>query len=380
MAETTTQTRPIKQFKKGYRILGREMPKLYNNTDSKPFEGDRVANFNAAQTDAYDMIGGLAKANTDYSDKMLDTLGGIAGGDGLAKGTDQSLKWIDKVGTGQNEINTGKDYASLGKDYNQVANSMARLGSNVSNPDSLRNLDDMASGKYLNGNNRYLNDIVRQSNQNVQNQVNARMAGSGSYGGSNYAKNITRELTDAEQRLRYQNYNDEASRMLSANQIRDAAEQQKFNQQIGAANAEMGALSGKSGAIGGETGVQGQNIANILTAANQQAGIQQQGQANKLAALGLSPELQQNSFLGSQALLGMGNQMQGQTQKEIDAQKQYYEENRDQDWTQANKLAQLLGLSSQGAGSNSTSTQNASLLESILGGLGVGASLFGSVF
>lgn len=378
MAETVTQNKPFKQFKKGYRILGREAPKLYKQTDSAPWRGDRIANFNDAQRDAFDMLGGLADANTEYSKNMLDVAGEIAGGDGLAKGTGQSLRWIDNVGSGQKQIETGRDYNMLGREYGQVANQMARLGSNVSDPDSIRYLKDMASGKYLDGNNRYLDDIVRQSNENVQNIVNARMAGSGTYGGSNYAKNITRELTDAEQRLRYQNYNDEAGRMLQANQIRDAAEQQKFNQRLGAAQAELGALAGKSGAIAGKTGVQGQNIANTLTAANQQAGILQQGQANRLAALGLSPNLQQTSLLGGQTLLGIGDRMQQQDQREADAQKQFYEEDRDQGWAQLGKLGQALGMGGQYG--TQTQTQNSSWLETILGGLGLGAGLLGSIF
>jgi hypothetical protein len=413
MAETVTQTRPLKEFKKIYRQIGRTAPQLYKKTDSKPFAGDRVADFNKTQSNAFGMLGGVAQANTEYSDNMLDQAGGIAGGTGMAAGMNKPLGTLERISTGQNQIGTAGDYGQLGRDYQGVAGSMNRLGNNVGKFSAVgdykdlagvaddefyseRNLDDMARGRYVDGGNPYLKEIIRQSNENVQNSVNARMAGSGAYGGSRYASNMTRELVDAEERLRYQNYEAERGRQMQANQMMDAAMGQRFGQQatatqglagartqdlsnrINTANAEMGALAGKSGAIAGKTNVQGTNIANQAGAASQYANMLQQGQANRLAAMGLSPQLQQASFLGGQAMLGIGDRMQAQEDKEIQAEKAYYEEDRDQDWTQLAKLGAAGGMASQYG--NSTQTQNASFLEQLLGiGAGVGG-LAGSLF
>lgn len=399
MAETITQSKPFKQFKKGYRMLGREAPKLYNQTNSKPYAGDRVADFNSTQGDAFATLGGVANANTEFSNNMLDNLGGIAGGSGMAQGMGQPLNWIEKVGTGQDAITTGKDYS-------QVSNQMARLGQNSDKYSGVgdyknlmgdandkfyseRNLDEMARGRFVDGGNPFMNDIIRQTNESVRNKLNAQMAGSGAYGGSRYVDNMSRQLADSENNIRYQNYEAERGRQMQANQMLDAAQaagfgqkatatqgiagsrQADFNNKIGSAQAQMGALAG-------QTGTQAQNIQNQLTAANQKAGILQQGQANRLAAMGLSPNLQEASFLGGQALLGVGDRLQGQQQKEIDADKAYYEENRDQDWAQLAKLGQALGMGSQYGTQNQTT--QASTWESILGGLLGAGSLVGSIF
>lgn len=401
MAETLTQTRPLKQFKPIYRTIGREAKKLYKSTDSKPYAGDRVADLNSAQTDAFGMIGGLADANTKFSDNVLDQVGGIAGGDGLAAGMNKPLNVMGGIAGGQNQIDTAGDYG-------QIAGQMARLGGNTekfSGVDdyknlmgdagdkfySERNLDKYAEGKYLDGRNPYLEDMIRLAQENVTNQTNARLAGSGSYGGSRYANQLGRALSDSELALRNQNFEAENARMFQANQMMDAAMGQGFNQKATATaglagsrtqdlNNRLATTNAQMGALAGKTGVQGQNIQNQLGAAGQMAGTLQQGQANRLAALGQTPQLQQASFLGGQALLGMGNQMQGQAQKETDADMNYYNEDRDQLWAQLAKLGQAGGMGSQYG--NTTQTQQANFLETLLGGAagigGLAGGLFGA--
>jgi hypothetical protein len=215
------------------------------------------------------------------------------------------------------------------------------------------------------------------------------MAGSGSYGGSRYYDNTSRALSDSENAIRYQNYSDEMARMIQANQILDAAQAQGFNQKSTATaglagsrtqdlNNRLATTNAQMGALAGKTGVQGQNIQNQLGAAGQMAGTLQQGQANRLAAIGMAPAQQQASFLGGQALLGMGNQMQGQAQKETDADMNYYNEDRDQLWAQLSKLGAAGGMGSQYG--NTTQTQNASFLESLIGGLAGAGGLIGGIF
>lgn len=398
MAETITQTRPLKQFKKIYRQIGREAPKLWKKTDSDPYKGDRIADFNTAQKDAFGMLGGLADANTQFSDNVLDTAGEIAGGTGLAAGMNKPLNVMGNIASGQNAITTGSDYGKL-------SNQLARLGGNAdkfSGVGDYKNLmgeandkfysekylDDMARGRLIDDN-PHLQNIIDQTQRNVQNQVNARMAGSGAYGGSNYARNITRELTEAEQRLRAENYEREQARRMQAVGMLDAAQAAGFGQQATATaglagsrtqdfNNRLQAANTQMGAIAGKTGTQAQNIQNQLAAAGQQAGTLQQGQANRLAALGLTPQLQQASFLGAQALLGAGDRMQQQGQREIDADMQYFNELRDAPWTHLAKLGAAGGMANQYG--NQTQTQNASLWESILGGLAGAGGLAGSLF
>lgn len=74
---------------------------------------------------------------------------------------------------------------------------------------------DVLGGKYLSGNPQ-LEAIIGQTNNDVTDRVNAIFSRAGQVGSSRYGGELGKQLSAAENNLRYQNYGDEMSRMASA--------------------------------------------------------------------------------------------------------------------------------------------------------------------
>jgi hypothetical protein len=75
---------------------------------------------------------------------------------------------------------------------------------------------DVLGGRYLNEGNPYLDDIAGQTRGNVSDQVNSTFSRAGRTAGAQHGQLLTRELADAENRLRYQAYGDERNAMGQA--------------------------------------------------------------------------------------------------------------------------------------------------------------------
>lgn len=75
--------------------------------------------------------------------------------------------------------------------------------------------NDILSGKYLTGN-PYLQGMIDQTNRSVGDQVNSQFGLSGRYGSGAYTDLLTRNLLDAQNNLRYTDYNNQMSRMDQA--------------------------------------------------------------------------------------------------------------------------------------------------------------------
>lgn len=67
---------------------------------------------------------------------------------------------------------------------------------------------DVLNGDYLNGN-PYLNGMIDQTANDVTNRVNANFGSRGSFGGSFHTQALARELANAENQMRFGNYNQE---------------------------------------------------------------------------------------------------------------------------------------------------------------------------
>lgn len=75
---------------------------------------------------------------------------------------------------------------------------------------------DVLGGKYLNAGNPYLQGMIDQTNQNVRNQVNAEFSRAGQTGSSRQLGELEMQLANAENGLRYNDYNTELGRMDTA--------------------------------------------------------------------------------------------------------------------------------------------------------------------
>lgn len=74
---------------------------------------------------------------------------------------------------------------------------------------------DVLGGKYLTGN-PHLDSIIEQTNRGVSGNVNATFSSAGRTGGGAHQGILARELGDAENRLRYSDYDAERTRMGQA--------------------------------------------------------------------------------------------------------------------------------------------------------------------
>jgi hypothetical protein len=104
------------------------------------------------------------------------------------------------------------------------------------------NLGGIASGQYLD-NNPYLDQIIKSTNENATNGVNAQFSKAGRYGSGAYAGALGKELAANETNARYQNF----VNMLNA--------QLQANQQIG-------------GLASGVAGIGQQGIGNVMAGGN----------------------------------------------------------------------------------------------------------------
>lgn len=69
-------------------------------------------------------------------------------------------------------------------------------------------VNDTLAGKYLNGN-PYLEGVLGKTRENITNNVQSQFAGAGRYGSDYNVGELSRQLADAENQMRYQNYGQE---------------------------------------------------------------------------------------------------------------------------------------------------------------------------
>ena len=75
---------------------------------------------------------------------------------------------------------------------------------------------DVLSGKYLGQGNPYLQGMVNQTDQSVGNKVNSTFGAAGRTGGGANQQILTKELANAENTLRYNDYANERAAMTQA--------------------------------------------------------------------------------------------------------------------------------------------------------------------
>lgn len=192
---------------------------------------------------------------------------------------------------------------------------------------SATNLAGMASGADA-GKNPYLLQMLADNNARIGNQVNSAVSGMGRYGSAGHTDVLARTLASTDNPVLSAAYENDRNRMLSA------------SGQIDQSNNAARGLQ--------------------LNAAAGQTGIQNFGQQNAAQWANMLPQLQQAANAPGQQLLGIGGLQDAFNQKNIDAQRQLFEQQQAMPWNQLNRYAgSVSGLGGLiGQAGSMTGTQN----------------------
>lgn len=139
------------------------------------------------------------------------------------KSTTKTRPWnAQAINSAQNTLqNTvAGNQGQLDANAGLVNSTLPGLASRVNNPHSLTTAaqgyaSNVLGGQYLNGN-PHLDAIASQTRGNVSDQVNSVFSRAGRTAGDQHGQILTRELADAENRLRFGDYDSERNRMGQA--------------------------------------------------------------------------------------------------------------------------------------------------------------------
>jgi hypothetical protein len=170
---------------------------------------------------------------------------------------------------------------------------------------SATNLGGMASGADA-GQNPYLMQMMQDNDARIGNRVASQMSGAGRYGSFAHGDALARSITAANAPIMSQAYENDRNRMLSASGQIDASNN-------AAQATQMGAAQGLTG-------------------------IQNFGQQNAANWASMIPQLQQAAFAPGNQLMAVGDYQNQFAQRNIDAQRQLFEQQQAMPWTQLNRF------------------------------------------
>lgn len=216
--------------------------------------------------------------------------------------------------------------------YSAPMSTYANVTSNAQQPtSSATNLSGMASGADA-GQNPYLMSMLQDNANVIGNRVASQMSGAGRYGSAGMGNAVARGITAANAPILSGAYENDRNRMLSANGQIDASN-------IAAGNQQMGAAAGQTG---------------ILNA----------GQQNAAQWASMIPQLTQASYAPGNQMMALGDYQNAYQQKNIDAQRQLFEQQQAMPWTQLNRysgavsgLGGIIGQAGSMTGTNNTQKQ-----------------------
>lgn len=204
---------------------------------------------------------------------------------------------------GQNLIQNN----GLTSGYNAPLSTYANVTQQAGQPtSSATNLADMASGADA-GKNPYLLQMLADNNARIGNQVNSSISGMGRYGSAGHTDVLARTLAQTDNPVLSAAYENDRNRMLSA------------SGQIDQSNNAARGLQ--------------------LNAAAGQAGIQNFGQQNAAQWANMLPQLQQAAYMPGQQLMALGDYQNNYNQRNIDAQRQLFEQQQAMPWNQLNRFS-----------------------------------------
>ena len=380
------------------------------------YQGDRTAGLGDTTQSGLDYLTnnasaglGTAQAGDNYLMRLLGMGGQTAGTQGAA----DAYSGIGSVDTAPTAGILGQMTAPGGLTQT-VANRLGQgdtvtteadlrgvLAANQGPTQAQSSLQGVADGKYLNGPNPYLDDMVSRATANAASQVGQRMAASGRYGSGSWANATADATSAAENALRYQNYSDERTRQAQAASAIDSASNaragiqqgilnligsgQAQNASLAAQGAQLG-MAGNTAALGaaGQLASQQATNANLdATRAQGLAGIASADRAAAMSGLSAVPTLQSALQAPGRILTQAGGIEDAARQDQITADMARFSEEQSAPWRGLNLYGGIinpiasLGGTTAGTSTAQTYTPAPSLMQQILGGASAGIGLLG---
>lgn len=190
----------------------------------------------------------------------------------------------------------------LTKGYDQPMGIYGNVAQSAGQPTaSATNLGGMASGADA-GQNPYLLQMLQDNTNRIGNRIDSSMSGAGRFGSFGHGDALARSITAANAPILSSAYENDRNRMLSASGQIDASNN-------AAQGMQMGAASGLTG-------------------------IQNFGQQNAAQWGSMIPQLQQAALAPGQQMMAAGGYLDQFNQRQIDAQRQLFEQQQAMPWTQ----------------------------------------------
>lgn len=173
---------------------------------------------------------------------------------------------------------------------------------------------DTLAGKYLDGN-PYIDNVAQQATDAATRAANQRFGAAGLGAGlsSAYTDVLSKNVANASNSVRYQNYADERNRQLQAGGQSDANYNADAGRQLQASTANAGNnltaqqsnLAARLSGLGGMATGDQQQFTNQLAAANGLGSLYNQGQQTQLSALGMTNNLTDAQYAGISPALNL---------------------------------------------------------------------------
>jgi hypothetical protein len=376
------------QFGTGYLRPGLNMAQSYLNqgVGFNPYEGNRVAGFNDLQNQYFGQAGQQFGQQPGYMQSAQSTVGNIAASNGMAPGVQQNLGTLDNIASGQNSITTGGQYQNVASNpltqgQQGAAQFYGQAQQGFGPSYSEQNLADVARGG---GANPYFQDQLANQLDDIQNRIGAQFSAAGRYGSASNTDALTRGLGRAATDALSRNYEFEAGRQMQANSLMDQQRQagiaNRFTGAAGAANLGQNSIQNRLNALQGVTGTQQQNIGNQANAAIQGMQGRFNAQQDAMRAAALAPAMQQANITRLNQLMNAGTIQQSQSQDEINAARDLYNEQQQAPLQRLSNYMSTIGQPQSGSiGPQPPGPQGPSTAQSVLGGVLSGASI-GNMF
>ena len=256
---------------------------------------DNQGHLNQMGQSAYDLYNSLANSITSgngFVSGAQDAAANLYGGGGPGAATYQTLQQA-----GANDPSLGTLQALAQGTSNPALGLLQGMTAQSANPDSAGYYKDVLDGKFLDTGNPFLGAMLQQSDDAVTKAANRRFAAAGMGAGLStpYMDLLTHNLADSENRLRYQDYDNQLNRMTQVGAQSDAGYNAAQDRSLSAAS-DLGNLYNQdrqqqlaaAQALGNQTNADNQTA---LSAAN--------GSVNAiLQALGLTGGLADAQFAG----------------------------------------------------------------------------------
>lgn len=319
-SETRTTNEPWKgaqpYLKQGFQFGG----DLLKQTQQSPqaYAGPRVAGFSDPSQMGLDATVATAMQGSPLTGSSIGAANNIASNLGITNPMLNATQGANAVATGQ-------------------------IGANAAGT----NLAGIASGQNLGQMNPALQQAIEGQMSSAMDKIKASASATGRYGSSNMGARAGQALGSIGVNAAAQNYENEANRMLQANQM----------------------LSGEQLANIGNMTNAGMNLANMFG----------EGQTRALQAGGLAPALNEMRYSDANALMRAGSAYDTQQQQALDAMRAQYEENRDIPWQRFQQFGNTIGGVASPYGTQTQSQPGQSPISSAIGGAMAGGGMFGPI-